>query len=360
MSEQYNVKTGDTLSKIAKSNDTTIDQIVRDNNLSDPNKIYPKQRLIIEPKVKIRIVDAVSEPIKELECKLTYNGKTLSCMTDSEGWLPEVTTAQPKESVKVEVKKMTGGFKSIMEVLTGERPKYPVIKSPKMRFDSYTTIDHTRNSKMAPKSDGSLSDNEMKLMKKTTVMYNPQGAPVAKVQGVDLEEARVRAFMRMLRVGEGTVGERGYETIFGGQSFREAPYNKDFSDHPNIHMPFGDQTSTAAGGYQVLYKVWKEFEAYRQKYGINDFTPLSQDYFAIVILKHKRSTGWNKLLLGDIENAIQSPYSWEWASLPPGRYGQPNKSMQDDINIYNKYFQEECKGISDLHIEHGFLKGRFK
>ncbi|GIB79889.1 vgrG protein [Vibrio cholerae] len=33
-----------------------------------------------------------------------------------------------------------------------------------------------------------------------------------------LEDARVRAFMRMLRVGEGTVGVKGYETLFSGKS----------------------------------------------------------------------------------------------------------------------------------------------
>lgn len=48
---------------------------------------------------------------------------------------------------------------------------------------------------------------------------------------LSLEEARVRAFMRMLRVGEGTVGEAGYETLFGGQSFIRH-YHKDFSNHP--------------------------------------------------------------------------------------------------------------------------------
>ncbi len=291
MSDKYIVKSGDTLSKIAKEHHMTVEEIARDNNIGNPDRILPGQKLILHPKAKIKIVDAVAEPIKQLECKVTYNGQTHSCFTDEKGNLPELKT-RPNDRVKVEVKRMEGGYKTVAEFLMGKRTKDVVLKSPKIRFDSYTTIDYTRNPKMAPKNDGSLSDNEMQLTKKTTVVYNPQGAPVAKVNSVDIEEARVRAFMRMLRVGEGTIGERGYELLYGGKSFREAPYYKSFSDHPNIHMPFTEnQTSSAAGAYQVMGYNWnsKPMKKIRQKYAhvIVDFSPLSQDYFCVALLKHK-------------------------------------------------------------------------
>lgn len=44
----YTVKSGDTLSAIAKKNGTTVNTIVRDNNIKDPNKIYVGQKLIIK------------------------------------------------------------------------------------------------------------------------------------------------------------------------------------------------------------------------------------------------------------------------------------------------------------------------
>lgn len=46
----YIVKKGDTLSKIAFNYDTTVSQIARNNNISNPNLIYPGQRLIIQTK----------------------------------------------------------------------------------------------------------------------------------------------------------------------------------------------------------------------------------------------------------------------------------------------------------------------
>lgn len=45
--ETYIVKSGDTLSGIAKKFGTTYQKIAKDNNISDPNKIYPNQKLVI-------------------------------------------------------------------------------------------------------------------------------------------------------------------------------------------------------------------------------------------------------------------------------------------------------------------------
>ena len=44
----YIVKSGDTLSKIAKKYGTTYQKIAKDNNISNPNLIYPGQKLVIK------------------------------------------------------------------------------------------------------------------------------------------------------------------------------------------------------------------------------------------------------------------------------------------------------------------------
>lgn len=46
--QTYTVKRGDTLSSIAKKFGTTYQKIAKDNNISDPNKIYPNQKLVIK------------------------------------------------------------------------------------------------------------------------------------------------------------------------------------------------------------------------------------------------------------------------------------------------------------------------
>lgn len=44
----YTVKSGDTLSAIAKKYGTTYQKIAKDNGISNPNKIYPGQKLVIK------------------------------------------------------------------------------------------------------------------------------------------------------------------------------------------------------------------------------------------------------------------------------------------------------------------------
>ncbi|WP_222423448.1 glycoside hydrolase family 104 protein [Yersinia kristensenii] len=174
---------------------------------------------------------------------------------------------------------------------------------------------------------------------------------------ISLKEARVRAFMRMLRVGEGTVGEYGYETLFGGQSFIK-DFHKDFSDHPQISITRGGLTSSAAGAYQVMGYTWndKSMVSARSKYGINDFSPKSQDEFCIILFKMKRKGSLDKIASGDIDGALES-LSYEWASLPPGRYGQPSKSRSEAIDLFEKYLNEEINGKTDLHIPIGYILG---
>lgn len=194
-------------------------------------------------------------------------------------------------------------------------------------------------------------------------------------------ELRLRAFMRMLRVGEGTIGEIGYETLFGGASFIR-DYKKDWSDHPRLSMPFGKSTSSAAGAYQIMAYTWDDgrMKIKRRKYStlITDFSPLSQDYACIILLKYYalgykgkiQGNTWNEIYFG-VDGKRQSAYdlivdnkieeaikvsSFIWASLPPGIYGQPSKTMDEALRLYNMYYEEETQGSSDLHLPSGFIQ----
>lgn len=44
----YIVKSGDTLSEIAQKFNTTYQKIAKDNNIKNPNLIYPNQKLVIK------------------------------------------------------------------------------------------------------------------------------------------------------------------------------------------------------------------------------------------------------------------------------------------------------------------------
>lgn len=70
-----------------------------------------------------------------------------------------------------------------------------------------------------------------------------------------------------------------------------------------------------------------------------------------------RDDALTKIISNEIIEAIEQSCSYEWASLPPSRHGQPIKSISECLSLYNTFLQEELNGKTDLHIVNGFLKG---
>jgi muramidase (phage lysozyme) len=110
----------------------------------------------------------------------------------------------------------------------------------------------------------------------------------------------------------------GYNIIYGYRYF------KDFSKHPRIRVTAGRWTSSAAGRYQILDKTWDELQKQLQKTGFKpfpSFEPIYQDQAALFLIDYKRKS------LDFVDNSMIDQFmnkcSWEWASIPPPRYGQP-------------------------------------
>lgn len=149
-----------------------------------------------------------------------------------------------------------------------------------------------------------------------------------------LKNANVQAFLRMIRLGEGTNDPKGYLRLFGGGNFRQwTP--EESADHPNILVTkkSGDKEikSTAAGAYQFLNRTWK---ALVKQYGFTDFLPPSQDEGAVALIIGRGAI--DDVVAGRIEEAI-AKCNQEWASLPGSKYGQPTISLVAAVNEFTKY-----------------------
>lgn len=70
------------------------------------------------------------------------------------------------------------------------------------------------------------------------------------------------------------------------------------------------------------------------------------------MFKKKREGTLDKIRRGNIEGALDK-LSYEWASLPPGRYGQPSKTIGEALSIFDEYLKEELDGKTDLKIPLG-------
>src|SRR4051812_34644630 len=132
-----------------------------------------------------------------------------------------------------------------------------------------------------------------------------------------LENPNAKAFLKALRLGEGTADDLGYRRIVGGDIF------DDMSQHPNrrVWITKYQVWSTAAGAYQIIYPTWKNLV---KQYGFKDFTSNSQDAAAVALIKGRCAL--DDVIAGHFFDAIKK-CSAEWASLPGSTAGQRIEKM---------------------------------
>lgn len=128
------------------------------------------------------------------------------------------------------------------------------------------------------------------------------------------------AFLWMIRHAEGTAGQNGYRTMFGGGLFNS------FKDHPRkkIRRKSGSGyiTSSAAGAFQFLAGTWDDCAG---TLDLPDFSPASQDSAARLLIYQKGAL--TDVMAGRLEKAIKK-CNKVWASLPGSPYGQPTISLE--------------------------------
>jgi muramidase (phage lysozyme) len=145
---------------------------------------------------------------------------------------------------------------------------------------------------------------------------------MANITPGTLSNGNVRAFLRVIRRGEGTADEGGYKRLFGGGTFAS------FTDHPRISVTKNGYTSTAAGAYQALISTWDETKRIMH---LPDFSPASQDLFAVGRIAARGAL--DDVIAGRFSTAV-AKVAKEWASMPGSPYGQPTISMSTAANVY--------------------------
>lgn len=144
---------------------------------------------------------------------------------------------------------------------------------------------------------------------------------------------KIKAFLEVISWAEGTGGADGYRTHFGYEKF------DDFSDHPRKVKSADGYRSDAAGKYQAMSFTWDRIV---KKIGLKDFSPQSQDLFAIELLKE--CGAYDLIMQGNIEAAIIAAAP-TWASLPrqdgTSAYDQPVKPMPALLQRYKEALETQ-------------------
>jgi len=151
-----------------------------------------------------------------------------------------------------------------------------------------------------------------------------------------LQRPEVRSLLNTIRYAEGTPGEAGYRTMFGGGKFDTSQGWK----HPDKAVSGGGYTSTAAGAYQFLTPTW---QGTAKALGLPGFDPKSQDLAALYLIDKKRGA-LDPFLKGEKFGTVLNKLAPEWASLPTSSggsyYGQPVKKLGDLYEYYEKQKQQ--------------------
>lgn len=125
----------------------------------------------------------------------------------------------------------------------------------------------------------------------------------------------MKAILDMIAYAEGA----DYNVMFGGGTFSS------FADHPRQIVSGGGYSSDAAGRYQFLSTTWDQL-------GLPDFSPANQDLGAIKLIEGRGVLAQAEA--GDLPGFLEGA-SYEWASLPPSRYGQPQKTLEELQSVYD-------------------------
>jgi muramidase (phage lysozyme) len=181
-----------------------------------------------------------------------------------------------------------------------------------------------------------------KVPKVSTVTPAPEIATASTVQSSSPVSSdgwpRLR---RVLSFGEGTQGEKGYTTRFGGGQFKLG------NDHPRIasRTPWGTE-SAAAGKYQIMPKTWDT--VVQPNLNLPDFSIDSQEKAGRFLTKN-RGVDPDKVITSYEEfEEVMNKLAPEWASLPYSKrsptgfgmgssyYGQGGKSLPELWEVYNQ------------------------
>ena len=141
---------------------------------------------------------------------------------------------------------------------------------------------------------------------------------------LSMQNPNVLAFLKAIRLGEGTEDELGYNRIVGGGHFDSNEH------HPNVRVfiPRYNVWSTAAGAYQITAPTWRGLV---KQYGFPDFTPESQDLGAVALISEVNAL--SDVISGRLDIAVQK-CSREWASLPGSESGQRTEKFAEVQRVY--------------------------
>jgi muramidase (phage lysozyme) len=182
----------------------------------------------------------------------------------------------------------------------------------------------------------------------------------SKYVGMNNAELNTRAFLSTIKNTEGggdgslnynsSAGfqKNGRFNVFTNNTYTNAP--EDYANHPGF---VNGQTSSAAGAYQILKGSFKNFQL--QDPSIKDFSPVSQDKIALLILNYRKAIPDAEAgNLSELARKLTIRKGGEqFASLPGG--SQQTVTMDQLRVLFKKNLSKELNNKSNIATPVGTL-----
>lgn len=283
MSDVYEVKQRDTLSKIAKATGVPIKDLINLNYLPDPNKLRVGQTLVLRKKdvlgFQALVLDKDRNPIKNQPYRFEFCGVVLQGVTGLDGLTKKIMTYSPRDEVKIFIERLDKSVKEIATVTSGFGNKLVTLVSPSIKVEAKTEKHPTLKPGQLPNKKEKLeplfppkkpqppTSQKPELGPKATPTKTPDGKPLTKVEGdipsmdfideyngelmteadyvwaateLGVEKAAIKAFAIVESGGSGflKIGVRTLPKIlYERHKFAKFTNNKYSAKYPDISLP---------------------------------------------------------------------------------------------------------------------------
>ena len=151
--DPYAVKSGDTLSDIARRCGKSTSELTRLNRLRNPDKLEIGQTLDLSERsahgVTAIFLDALRHPIENLPYRLVYDGKTVQGKTTASGVTPRQVTKKATSSFEVWVQNADRMWQQVTSTVSGQGHKLITLTSGAFTIKDNTEL-HPYGVPLAP------------------------------------------------------------------------------------------------------------------------------------------------------------------------------------------------------------------